>query len=107
MITEKDLEEVKCSCGGWMKQTKVRLYGFPVRAWKCKKCGEIELDGLESDRARMLSKMRKEPLILTAGAMTDSIYIRFPKKFSGLIPAGTQVQITPKDEDELILKIGI
>ncbi|MBL7169698.1 MAG: hypothetical protein ISS48_01635 [Candidatus Aenigmarchaeota archaeon] len=103
---EKDLEELKCPCGRWMKQTKVKLYGFPVRAWKCEKCGEITLDGMESDRARILSKIKEKPLILTAGEMTNSTYIRFPKKYAGLIPVGSKVQVTPKDEDELILKIG-
>ncbi len=47
-----DLTELKCPCGGIMKQVKVRLYGHSVRGWKCKKCGELTVDSMESDRVR-------------------------------------------------------
>ena len=102
---EKDLEEFECPCGGTMKQTEVKLHGFPVRAWKCEKCEELTLDSMQSDRARLLNKLKETPLVLTAGEMTNSTYIRFPKEYSGLIPVGAKVEVTPKDEDELIFKL--
>ncbi|OGI14852.1 hypothetical protein A3K63_04045 [Candidatus Micrarchaeota archaeon RBG_16_49_10] len=102
---ERDLKVLKCPCGGLMKQTKVKLYGFQVRAWKCDKCKEITVDTIESDRARVLNKLREKPLVLKAGEMTDSTYIRFPKEYSMLVPLGSKVEITPKGEKEFILKI--
>jgi len=108
MITEKDLEKVKCpNCKGWMKRTKTKIHGFPVKAWKCEKCDELDLDILDITRAQILHKIKQKPLIITSREMTEGVYIRFPKEYSGLIPVGTEVQITPKDEDELILKIGV
>jgi len=107
--TEKNIGvgRVKCSeCSGWMIETKTKVHGFPVRAWKCKKCNELELDILDVTRAQLLNKIKNNPLKIISREMTDGVYIRFPKKYSELIPVGTEVQITPKDEDELIMKIG-
>lgn len=107
MLTDEELKRVKCpDCKGWMNMTKVKLYGFPVRAWKCEKCDAMDFDALDTDRARLLRNLKENPLVVIAKEMTESTYIRFPKKYAGLVPVGTQVKITPKDEDELILKIN-
>jgi len=36
------------------------VHGFPVRALECPKCGEIELDILDYERARILEKIVKK-----------------------------------------------
>jgi len=106
VFSRKKKVELKCpDCGGWMKDTTVKYRGFPVRAWKCPKCKEEVLNPVDYDRAVILHKLKEKPEKVKAGKISGAPYIRLPVALKPLIPVGSKVLITVKDEDELILKI--
>ncbi len=52
---------IKCNeCGGWMMETTTKLHGKQVKAWKCEKCNDIELDLLDVNRVMSEKQMVDE-----------------------------------------------
>jgi len=106
MSAVKKRLELKCpECGRLMEEITVKYRGFPVRAWKCPKDKEEILDPLDYDIAVLLYKIKIKPEKVKTGKISGAPYIRFPLEFKSLIPFGSEILITVKDENELILKI--
>lgn len=58
-IDELDKIEIVCHCGGKTKRIETSWEGFPVRAWKCGRCGEEIFHPLDAQRALTIAKAIK------------------------------------------------
>lgn len=104
----KEKDELSCDCGSWAKQTKLKLEGFEVRGWKCKKCGMEFVHPEDAQRILVLNKLRKQAVEVKIGMLGSNQIIRFPKEVSTALNVHSGdtalINIAGKDKFEVQIK---
>lgn len=68
----------KCAiCGGKLKEHAEVSDGFPIKGWKCLKCGETFFPSSEMVRWEVLTGRRKNARKI--GKIGDSLAVRIPR----------------------------
>jgi len=109
-MTQKDLWEaedrIRCpNCKVWMNRTIVRLQGIRVRAWRCPKCKEEAFHPIDTEKALLINKLKKQGIEVKVGELKDGPYVRFPKGLSSVIRKGDTALIQAKNLEEFSVKI--
>lgn len=97
----------KCdACKCVMRQTKLKLEGFQIRAWKCGKCGETLLNPEDAQKMLVFNKLKKG-LPVKVGSLGRSLILRIPKEVAVFynISKGNWVSIHAEDLNSLKLAL--
>lgn len=100
--------KVKCHCGGDTKRTVIRWKNFPVRAWKCKKCGEEILHPLDAQKALELAKaIKRGDLTVKVRKVGRSLTMTIPKKLAELfnLREGEIAEWAVQGKSEFLVKV--
>ena len=82
----KKNDELKCvKCGKWAKPNTIRLEGFKVRGWKCRKCGESYLHPVDANRVLAYNKLKNEVINAKLSYSGNSLIIRIPKNIVNVL----------------------
>lgn len=100
--------EIKCHCGGATEKIMTQWKRFPVRAWKCEKCGEEILHPVDAQKALELAKAIKNgELSVKVRRVGKSLTMTIPKKLAELfnLHEGEVAQWNVKDKDKFLVQI--
>lgn len=107
-MRKRDLWEgrPKCpNCNKWMDRTIIYLDGIRVRAWRCPKCKEEALHPIDTEKALLINKLKKQGIAVKVGELREGPYVRFPKEFATIIHKGDTALIRARSKDEFLIKI--
>jgi hypothetical protein len=100
--------KIRCHCGGNTEKTVIKWRNFPVRAWKCKKCGEEILHPLDAQKALELAKaVKKGELTVKVRRVGRSLTMTIPKKLADIfnLKEGEIAEWAVKGKDEFLVKL--
>jgi len=96
---------LRCVCGKIAKSAKMSYLGGTLNCWKCS-CGESYHNPLETERIRLVNKLKNKKFEMKIGKIRSNLIIRIPKDISDLLGmrAGNKITLTAKpDRIELLL----
>jgi len=100
--------KITCSCGGRTEKKITKWKGIPVRAWKCKKCGEEIIHPLDAERALIIAKaIKNKEFSVKVRRVGKSLTMTIPQKLAKFadLHEGTIANWNISSKSELIVRI--
>ncbi|MEE9236940.1 MAG: hypothetical protein V3U52_04055 [Thermoplasmata archaeon] len=105
------LEDMKivCHCGGETEQVRTHWRGIPVRAWRCRKCGEEMIHPSDAQRALVIARaIDRGEFRVKVRQVGKSLTLTIPRKLVEAygLEVGEIAEWGVESEDRFVIRIA-